>query len=122
MSLDDTVADIVPDVAGIRHRRHHRRAVVGDGLGDYANVQGGATAQAVADPTKVWTAEELIASALEASPVQPVGTPGYSTTNYMILGLMLEAVTGQPVDEVVTDVAVRLPGSRRPPFCPVFRT
>ncbi len=39
--------------------------------------------------------------------MQPVGTPGYSTTNYTILGLMLEAVTGQPVDEVVTDVAVR---------------
>jgi D-alanyl-D-alanine carboxypeptidase len=33
---------------------------------------------------------------------------GYSTTNTIILGLMLEELTGQPVEQVVTEVAASL--------------
>jgi len=111
MSLDDTVADLTPDLAEqfpvTADLTVEQLLSMQSGLGDYANVPGAATAQAVADPSKVWKPEELIASAIDASPVQPVGTPGYSTTNYVILGLMLEVVTGEPVDEVITDLAKR---------------
>jgi D-alanyl-D-alanine carboxypeptidase len=111
LDLDDRVAELVPDLAArfpeIADLTIEQLLSMSSGLGDYANVPGAATALAVADPTRVWTPEDLIASALEASEVQPVGTPGYSTTNYTILGRILEAVTGRSVEEVVTSVATR---------------
>ena len=109
LSFDDTVADVVPEVAEqfppTADITIEQLLSMTSGLPDYANVPGAATAQAVADPSKVWTPEEIIQSALDASEVQPPGTPGYSTTNYTILGLMLEEVTGEPVEDVVTGVA-----------------
>lgn len=111
LNLDDTVADVVPDLAAqfppTADITIEQLLAMTSGLGDYANVPGAATAQAVEDPTRIWTPEDLIASALEASDVQPVGTPGYSTTNYAILGRMLEAVTGRTVEDVLTDLANR---------------
>lgn len=109
LSLDDTVADVVPDTAEkfpdtaditIEHLLS-----MTSGLPDYANVPGAATAQAVEDPTKIWTPEELIEAALGAAEVQPIGTPGYSTTNFTILGLIYEAVTGDTIEAGVTSVA-----------------
>lgn len=109
LSLDDTVADVVPDVAEqfpetaditVEHL-----VSMTSGLPDYANVAGSATAQAVEDPTKVWAPDELIQAALDASEVEPIGTPGYSTTNFIILGLMYEAVTGEPIEEGIASVA-----------------
>ena len=109
LSLDDTVADVVPDVAEqfpetaditVEHL-----VSMTSGLPDYANVAGSATAQAVEDPTKVWAPEELIQAALDASEVEPIGTPGYSTTNFIILGLMYEAVTGETIEAGIASVA-----------------
>jgi len=109
ISLDDTVAEIVPDIAeefpDTAELTVKDLLTMTSGLPDYANVVGGATAQAIQDPSKVWTPEEIIASALNANEVQPVGTPGYSTTNYTILGLMFEAVTGETIEDGVTRVA-----------------
>ena len=106
LSLEDTVADVVPEVADefpptADITVEHLLSMT-SGLPDYANLPGGATAQAVQDPTKVWTPEELIAAALGAAEVQPIGTPGYSTTNFTILGLMYEAVTGDAIENGVT--------------------
>ncbi len=109
LSLDDTVADVVPDVAEqfpetaditVEHL-----VSMTSGLPDYANVAGSATAQAVEDPTKVWAPEELIEAALDASEVEPIGTPGYSTTNFIILGLMYEAITGETIEAGIASVA-----------------
>ena len=109
LSLDDTVAEVVPDVAEqfpetaditVEHL-----VSMTSGLPDYANVAGSATAQAVEDPTKVWTPEELIEAALDASEVEPIGTPGYSTTNFIILGLMYEAITGETIEAGIASVA-----------------
>ena len=109
LSLDDTVAGIVPDVAEefppTADITVEQLLSMTSGLPDYANLPGGATAQAVQDPTKVWTPEELIAAALGAAEVQPIGTPGYSTTNFTILGLMYEEVTGDTIENGVTRVA-----------------
>lgn len=109
LALDDTVGDLVPDIAeqfpATAELTVELLLGMESGLPDYANVPGAATAQAVEDPTKVWTPEELIEAALGAAEVQPPGTPGYSTTNYTILGRILEAVTGDSVENLVTGVA-----------------
>jgi D-alanyl-D-alanine carboxypeptidase len=76
------------------------------GIPDYANT-GAVTGPVVEDPTKVWTVDEIIATTLEEEPLQEPGTPGYSTTNYLILGEMLEAVTGGSVEDAIDGVATQ---------------
>ncbi len=49
------------------------------------------------DPRRIWTPRELVA----ASRQEPRGEPrrwAYSNTNYVLLGLLIEAVTGTPVE------------------------
>jgi D-alanyl-D-alanine carboxypeptidase len=109
LTLEATVAEVVPDIAEefpeTADITVQELLSMTSGLPDYANVAGAATAQAIEDPTKIWTPEDLIAAALGASEVQPVGTPGYSTTNYTILGRMYEAVTDEPIEAGVSRVA-----------------
>lgn len=106
LTLDAKVESVIPETAATfpptAQITVEQLLNMTGGLPDYAN---SVAAQAAQDPTKVWTPNDLIAAALGAAPVQPPGTPGYSTTNYTILGLIIEQITGQPVEEVITDVA-----------------
>jgi D-alanyl-D-alanine carboxypeptidase len=58
-----------------------------------------------ADPTRVWTPEELIALA-GSSQNKPTSEPGqghhYSDTNYILLGMIVERVSGHPFKEYLT--------------------
>jgi D-alanyl-D-alanine carboxypeptidase len=106
LTLDATVESVIPETAAT-FRPTAQITVeqllnMTSGLPDYAD---SVAAQVAQDPTKVWTPNDLIAVALDAAPVQPSGTPGYSTTNYTILGLIIEQITGQPVEDVISDVA-----------------
>ncbi len=109
LSLEATVESVVPETAATfpptAEITVEQLLNMTSGLPDYGDTPGAAAAQAAQDPTKVWTPNDLIASALDAAPVQPPGTPGYSTTNYTILGLIIEQITGQPVEDVISDVA-----------------
>jgi D-alanyl-D-alanine carboxypeptidase len=71
------------------------------GIPDYESILVPAV---VADPSKVWTPPEIIDLVLQ-KPLDPPGTPAYSTTSYLILGEMLTKLTGQPVERVLTDLA-----------------
>jgi D-alanyl-D-alanine carboxypeptidase len=54
-----------------------------------------------ADPYKVWKPEELARIGIEDSPLFDPGTEfNYSNTNYVLLGLVLEQVTGKPIAEL----------------------
>jgi D-alanyl-D-alanine carboxypeptidase len=61
----------------------------------------------VIDPLRQWTPAELIAIAEAAGPVgEPGGPHHYANTNYIILGEIIEAVTGNPwADEVQARIA-----------------
>ncbi len=54
-----------------------------------------------ADPSRVWYPDELVAY---AKAMTPIGIPSaawhYADTNYVLLGMIVEAVTGQPLEEV----------------------
>ena len=54
---------------------------------------------------RVWTADEIIDLVLTSLPLEPAGTFDYSTTNYLILGEMLEKIEGVPIDVILTSVA-----------------
>jgi D-alanyl-D-alanine carboxypeptidase len=108
LSLDDTVADVLPDLA-----KDHPKVggitvaqLLGmrSGIPDYANT-GLVLNKVVADPSKVWSPSEIVDLTLTESTLKAPGTPGYSTTNYLILGEMLAKVTGKSVEDVLNGVA-----------------
>jgi D-alanyl-D-alanine carboxypeptidase len=106
ISLDGTVEQYLPALAA-KHPEIANVTVdqllrMQSGIPDYANVPtNGVVPQVVADPTKVWSTEELIDAGVNGG-VTP-GKSGYSTTNYLILGEIAEAVTGTPIEELITD-------------------
>jgi D-alanyl-D-alanine carboxypeptidase len=52
----------------------------------------------IADPGRTWMPSELLAVGLSHTPFfAPGANWGYSNTNYILLGLVVEAVTGQPL-------------------------
>ncbi|MBK8459185.1 MAG: beta-lactamase family protein [Micropruina sp.] len=57
----------------------------------------------VADPDRLWTPDDLLAVSRERQ--RPVGRPGqrfhYSDTGYVLLGRVLEVVTGDPFHDLV---------------------
>lgn len=107
--LDDTVATVAPKVAQAHPQVAELtvRQLLGmtSGLPDYLNVPNGIVAAISKDPSSVWSSDQLI-DAGTASGVEPAGTPGYSTTNYIVLQQMVEEVSGQSLQELIaSDVA-----------------
>lgn len=64
----------------------------------------------LADPGRTWSPRELVAIATAHEPLFAPGTSwAYSNTNYVLLGLAVEAATGRPLaDELQTRVFDRL--------------
>lgn len=55
----------------------------------------------LADPTRAWAPQELARVGIEDSPLADPGKEWhYSNTNYVLLGLVLEQVTGKPIGEL----------------------
>lgn len=109
LTLATTIGEVLPDLAtrypAIAGITVEQLAGMRSGIPDYANT--GVVIQGVVqDPARVWTADALIDAALTL-PLAAPGTGGYSTTNTVILGRMLEQRTGKPIAEIVTDVARR---------------
>lgn len=90
--LDDSVLPWVPTLPGadritIRHLLQHR-----SGLGEYLE-----DPAVLADARRPWTADELIQVAVTRGVVGEVGgSHAYSNTNYLVLGQIIERVTGRP--------------------------
>lgn len=109
LGLDDPVADHLPsDIefdtngATIRHLLGHR-----SGIPDYVD-----TVDMSADPLRFWKPAELLA----ATPAQrkPVGVESeYANTNYLLLGMVIEEVTGRPVAEALRDGVLGIDGVER---------
>jgi D-alanyl-D-alanine carboxypeptidase len=57
-----------------------------------------------AEPTKVWTPQEVLTIAFRHPPEFPPSTAyEYSNTNYALLGLIVEKVDGKPLDQAFQD-------------------
>jgi D-alanyl-D-alanine carboxypeptidase len=95
-SVDRWLPGLVPngDRITIRQLLSHT-----SGLFEYQRDEGFVSA-VIADPAREWSPRELVRIATAHPPLFPPGTGwSYSNTNYVLLGLVVEAVTGKTIDQ-----------------------
>ena len=100
LDIDDPVErwlpGVVPNAAAITLRELMNHT---SGIYNYTDDNDWITAL-VGNPTRVWTPRELVAVAIAHPPLFPPGTNfSYSNTNYILLGLVIEAATGNPLGD-----------------------
>jgi CubicO group peptidase (beta-lactamase class C family) len=101
LDLDDTIDRWLPDLPDADRVTLRMLASMTSGYPDFVG-NADFLRQTYADPFRNWTPEELIAFSL-ASPrlFAPGENWDYSHAGYVILGLALEAATGQPLAELL---------------------
>ncbi len=106
LSLDDTVAEWLPELAD--DLPHARQVTIEQLLSHTSGVYNFLDVQLVLDlfnrPTRTWTAQEGIDLALQHdADFVPGADWSYSNTNYLLLGRIVEAATGEPHEEVLQE-------------------
>lgn len=103
LSLDAPVADFVRGVPGGETITLAELGAMRSGLPNYSAMPG-LGEMLSADPSRAVPASELLALAFEEPPEFAPGTAyEYSNTNTLLLGEVIEAVTGRPWPEAVND-------------------
>ena len=98
IALDDTVEQYVPGLPNGDSITLEQLADMSSGLPEYTN-EAWVTAFS-ADPLRAFTAEELVGyAATEPSQFAPGAERVYTNTNTVVLGQVIEAVTGSTFDE-----------------------
>lgn len=101
VTLDDTIDQWLPDLPDADRVTLRMLANMTSGYQDY--VQNADLAESLyQDPFRIWTPEELVGFGLATPRAFEPGTNwAYSHTDYVILGLALEAATGTPLDALI---------------------
>ena len=103
-SLDDSIGQYIgpyPNVAGsitVRQLLSHR-----SGLNDYLNENTASTDAWSNDPSHIWTFDEILNGYVLAPNFAPDASWSYSNTNFVLAGVLIEDLTGQPWHEVVRE-------------------
>ncbi len=103
VSLEQKVSTWLPDLPHSDEVTLGQLAQMTSGYPDYVQ-QPAFTDALQTDPYRQWTPPELLAF-VNAQPLfyKPGTNWNYSHTNYVILGLALEKISGQPVDKLLQD-------------------
>jgi D-alanyl-D-alanine carboxypeptidase len=105
LGLDDPIQQWAPEVPNARHITVRELLNMSSGLYDYFGDRQWLQ-QAVSPRTglalRQWTPQQLVRFAVAHKPYFPPGRGyHYSSTNFILLGLIVEQVTGQPVEDVL---------------------
>lgn len=102
LDLDDTIDEWVDGIPSGDRITLRQLASMTAGVPEYTN---DAFIEAFSqDPTAPFTSEQLIDFALEGEPVSEPGEAGiYVNTSTVLLGQVVEQVTGRPLDEVLQE-------------------
>jgi len=85
----------VPDGVTVRHLLGHRSGIANYTTAEFFD-------ETKADDSSVWTPEELVAVVADApTEFEPDAEFGYSNTNYILLGMLIEEITGTSYDEAL---------------------
>ncbi|MEU8524396.1 MULTISPECIES: serine hydrolase domain-containing protein [Streptomyces] len=128
--LDAPIGDYLPDlVPGERGRQVTVRMLLNhtSGIAEYIpyafpSIQGGPSGVSARsldeNRFRRFRPAELIALGLAAPPAAEPGTPTgvYSNTNYLLLGQLLERVSGAPVEDYITEHVIEPAGLRHTGF------
>ena len=105
LALNDTVQTLAPELAAkypaVGALTVAQLLGMASGIPDFADA---AVAAVAADHAKSFTRNDDIALGLSLGTPKPAGTPGYSTTNIIIMGVVMEKLTGKTPEELVDDV------------------
>ena len=103
VSLDDPISEWLPDVPNSEKVTLGQLANMTSGYADYLWDPVLLTAL-WEDPFRQWEPEELYTVGTSKPLVYEPGTNwNYSHTNYVLLGLAMEEITGQPMDELMRE-------------------
>ena len=72
------------------------------GLADYLVNTNGIAGDIAANPARIWTPQELVDVALGLD-ADPIGTGGYTNTNYVLLGMVAQQVGGASLSSLISD-------------------
>lgn len=104
VSLDDKLSTWLPDFPHADQVTLGQLAQMTSGYPDYVLGNEEFNTMEYEDPFRQWEPEELLAF-IEADPLlyEPGTNWNYAHTNYVLLGLALEEILGQPVDEALEE-------------------
>ena len=103
IGLDDPVSRYRPDVPNGENITIAQLLDMSSGLANYT-ADLGLNEQLDINPGRVWDPEELLAIGLAEPPAFPPGEGFlYSNTNYVLLGVIIEQLTGVPVEQAFQD-------------------
>ncbi|MER5599528.1 serine hydrolase domain-containing protein [Streptomyces sp. NPDC002265] len=88
------------------------------GLFNYTDsLWGGSLEQMYTSRFRTWTPKELLAEAFRHAPYFAPGTSGhYSNTNYIVLGMLIEKVTGKSAEQEITNRLIKPLGMHHTSF------
>ena len=102
LTLDDPIGDYLPDFPNIdsaitvRQILNHR-----SGLNDYLNENPATVVAWGENLDSIWTIETMLNNYVLEPNFEPEEDWSYSNTNYLLAGLLIESIEGQPWYEVV---------------------
>jgi D-alanyl-D-alanine carboxypeptidase len=103
LSLEDTIDQYIKGVPNGDEITLRQLATMTSGVATYSETRK-FPGDPGADLHRVWKPEELAKIGVEDSPLFDPGTEfNYSNTNYVLLGLVLQQVTGKPIGELTRE-------------------
>jgi D-alanyl-D-alanine carboxypeptidase len=116
LSLDDTIDRYVKGVPNGDKITLRQMSDMTSGIASYTEDKQWAK-EFLSDPTRVWKPEELAQIGIKESPLFEPGTEWfYSNTNYVLLGLVLEKVTGKPIGDLYREQIIEPLGLKNTSF------
>ncbi|WP_323512488.1 serine hydrolase domain-containing protein [Subtercola sp. RTI3] len=100
LSLDDTISRYIPGIPNGEQITLRQLASMTSGIASYT-MNSSFTDVYFAKPETIFTPTELVAAGVEKSPIFAPGEQfNYSNTNTVLLGLVIEKVTGESISDV----------------------
>jgi D-alanyl-D-alanine carboxypeptidase len=104
LSLDDPLSKWLPPYPNITGSVTIRQLMnMTSGLFDYLNDSNAQGDSVAANPTRLWTPEELIATFVGPPHKPPGGAYSYCNTDYILLGMVIKNITGQSVSTQIRE-------------------